>query len=307
MSSQRSKGVIDKLVYLDLFSGNGLNKIEINNSKIFVCGSPILALLASHFMSDEMCDRYFDHMILIDKNISNSTLLSKRLERLLQELEIASRLNLSNTLETNPNITTITGDMTDNHFVDRLVTHLDKIWSNSRSIHIMMFIDPGSPQNLRMSSLKKLLSFPGDVIMLLHPGLFSQMVNKKRYKPETLQSMLDISIAESRQLLSKTYSPSRLGDYYVGKYKKAIQDIEIRKIITGSSRREVIKTASIKTIQSKYTLLYATRKTGGNHYMKWQTTFENFANKIGRLSDSGSHALSILTGNQGRIDSFFGI
>ncbi len=40
---------------------------------------------------------------------------------------------------------------------------MDKI-KDERLLHTMMFVDPGSPENLDMNMLKKLLKYPGDLL-----------------------------------------------------------------------------------------------------------------------------------------------
>ncbi len=68
-----------KMVYLDLFAGNGLNKIEYERRKYFVCGSSLPSLLSAYSLTQtRQYSCYFDHMILIDNNPRSNGLLADR-------------------------------------------------------------------------------------------------------------------------------------------------------------------------------------------------------------------------------------
>jgi len=54
MMSRRQKGQFpQKIVYLDLFSGIGLNKVNTEGRSYYICGSGILVLLASYLLSEK--------------------------------------------------------------------------------------------------------------------------------------------------------------------------------------------------------------------------------------------------------------
>ena len=147
-------------------------------------------------------------------------------------------------------------------------------------------MDPPSPSTLNISILKRLLGFPGDLLMLLHPGTFAEMVYKRRYNVESMLTMLNIDAKEAELLLSrKSHSAEELGEYYLRKYKAAIKNTKIRGVHTGSEYRDIIIDIPIRTAQSSYTLLYATRTTGGKDSLKWQEAFQYFARWIGSISD----------------------
>jgi hypothetical protein len=122
MCSRRNKGKINKLIYLDLYCGNGLNRIQIDKKELFICGSALLALLASHSRSrvDGKC--YFDRMILVDSNVNNTKLLSERCKAVVSELESREISVQDSFYNTSPNILTITGDSTDAVFISKLST-----------------------------------------------------------------------------------------------------------------------------------------------------------------------------------------
>jgi len=137
MASRRKKGLYpQRIVYLDLFSGNGLNKVNTERC-YYICGSGILVLLASYVLYEKRrytC--YFDHMLLVDNDKKNNVILLDRCKSMLKCLGIESILSVDNDLAANTNIMTIHGDATKLRFMDKITEWLDKIWSK-HTIHIM--------------------------------------------------------------------------------------------------------------------------------------------------------------------------
>jgi hypothetical protein len=127
----------------------------------------------------------------------------------------------------------------------------------------MFFIEPDKPTSLTVSLLKNLLIFPGDILMLLHTGIFAEMVNKRRYSKNTLKDMLGFTDNEVDALYQKTSNPQTLEKIYVQRFEEIIKNITINKVMSGSNRRNVIKKVDIRTKSANYVLLYATRSTGG--------------------------------------------
>lgn len=291
-----------KFLYLDLFAGNGLNEIKDGSARHYLCGSAIIALLASHLLSKKT-ESYFDQMIMVDNDTSSAATLLQRLGFIITELDLSTKYSTSDTFSFKKNVMVLKGDVTESTFIAELEEHLQKLLGHF-SIHIMFFIDPPTPESLRASTLNTMLSFPGDVILLLHTGIFAELVNKKRYTKSKLQDMLGISEAEVDELYSRTHKPEDLQNYYVDRYKDLISKIEIQKVQSGSNVRDIIKTVEIKTKSAHYVLLYATRRTGGANYESWQDGFEQFAKRIGELSETGDLALQILLGKQDRLSRF---
>ncbi|MGH9982467.1 MAG: three-Cys-motif partner protein TcmP [Nitrososphaeraceae archaeon] len=293
-----------KMIYVDLFAGNGLNKIELGKSKYFVCGSPILALLATYILSQgksESC--FFDKMILVEKDRENVDLLKERLKLIIKDLGIKHSVNIGDNIQSDSKILVLKGNVKEANFINQLTNEIDRIWNN-KLLQSMLFVDPGSPENLDMNMLKQLLGYPGDLLMLLHPGIFAEMINKKRYKITTLRSMLGLQTEDVQSIYTNTHTPSKLITAYVDRYKEAVKEIEMRRLTKGSRFREKITEVPIKTGEANYVLLYATRETGGRDYLTWQGVFHEFAKHISQLSDSGPLALEILTGNQQRLDGW---
>lgn len=304
MRNWRSISNSRKLLYIDIFCGNGLNKLTINGKETFVCGSAILTLFASHRLTQNFRNNYFfDNMLLIDRRENNIDLLKQRCDHLISELNLSNINSIDTTFNTKSKINFVRGNLKSDSFVNRIISHIEDYWSKNQLIHIMFFIDPGSPPSLRMSTLRSLLVYPGDLIMLLHPGIFAEMVKKKKYKDETLKEMLDLRDYEINKL--NRFTVPQLQKLYVDRYINEIRKIEIRKITKGSPFREIITPVHIRTKSSYYVLIYATRKTGGPDYEKWQETFKKFAEEIGKLSNLRGLILNILSGEQKQIPGFF--
>ncbi|MGH9988455.1 MAG: hypothetical protein ACRD8W_31350, partial [Nitrososphaeraceae archaeon] len=68
IANQRNQNAHYKMLYIDLFAGNGLNEIIDKSRMHYICGSPILAILASHLMSKkrQKYSCYFDCMLLFE-------------------------------------------------------------------------------------------------------------------------------------------------------------------------------------------------------------------------------------------------
>lgn len=301
--ASRRKDNGTRLIFLDLYSGNGLNKINGLN-EIYVCGSSILTLLASFVRTqarDYLC--YFDHMVLVDNHSKSVDILNERCSTIIKELQIDKILSLGKSLSTNANIISLKADVTDQSFITELSNWINSIWENNM-IHILLFIDPDAPRNFSMRTLENLLQYPGDLLMLLHPATFAEMILKDRYKVETVQNMLGVDENEANRLF-EIKSSTTLSNYYVERFENVIKNTTIRKLVSGSNQRNIIIKIPIKTgSQTSYYLLYATRKTGGKDSTKWQEAFSNFASEIGKMSDVGQAALDVLQGNQSRIDHF---
>lgn len=294
------------MVYLDLFAGSGLNEIsDENGKKYLVLGSPILAILASFKMSQirSSYNCYFDKMILIDSDKQARDILFDRCQTIIDNLGIQNNLNVGHGYGSATNIQIINGDITNSNFLSDLHQYLYQI-QNGGKIHLMLFIDPPNPSSIELSLLKSVLSYPSDIIMLLHSGIFAAQVKKQIYNPSTLQKMLGIDSDEANWLLHSKHSHQRLEDYYARKCQEVIQSTREIGIYSGSQFRDVTVVIPIKTTASNYYLLYATRKTGGNSE-KWQKPAEAFAKWMGKFSDSGPTAISILQGSQSRLNEFY--
>ena len=120
---------------MDLFSGNGLNKVNTERS-YYICGSGILVLLASYVLSEKRRYTCYFDQLLVDNDKKNNVILLDRCKSMLKCLGIESILSVDNDLAANTNIMTIHGDATKLRFMDKITEWLDKIWSK-HTIHIM--------------------------------------------------------------------------------------------------------------------------------------------------------------------------
>lgn len=301
MANQRQK-YYTKLIFIDLYAGNGLNMISAPN-EIYVCGSSLLALFASYLINkSRKYDGYFDHMILIDKNSKSIELLHNRCKTILNELG-ENNLTMDNSLSANARVITLKSDIQNIDSITSLSNWLDSIWQNN-SIHTLLFVDPDRAANFSMNILSSLLRFPGDLFILLHTETFVEMVNKGRYNIDTIQNMLGITKEEASQIF-ELKSNKEKAEYYVRRFESTIRETQIDKLKKGSNHRDIIITIPISIgMNANYYLLYATRKTGGSDSEKWQDVFMRFADKISKMSEVGKIALEVLKGPQKTIDDF---
>lgn len=301
MQGWRRKSNARRLIYVDAFCGNGLNVLKNKKNRTYVCGSSILALLASHRLGTRQ-NFNFDEMILIDLKKRNIKSLENRINDIVSTLGVSSAYSTNLNLNNSDNVHIVQGDIKKTNFVKSVADYLNNYWSRFPLIHIMFFIDPGTPASLTFATLKELLVFPGDLILLLHPGLFAEMYKKGRYRSSTLKSMLELSNQEIKDLETKTVK--ELQTLYVQKYCSLIGNIRIRNITTGSTVRNVIMTVDIQTKSGYYVLLYAVRTTGGGAHQIWQENVRKLADEIGKLSHLGGLPLEILLGKQDQITGF---
>jgi three-Cys-motif partner protein len=302
--NQRRLNAPYEMVYLDLFAGNGLNEIsDARDRKYFVPGSPILAILASfRIQSHRSYPCYFDKMLLIDSDKQTTDILLDRCNVMVDALRAQNSLTIGHGYNSKKNIQVIKADITNANSASDLLNNLQQI-RNGGKMHIMLFIDPPTPVSLELPTIKNLLTFPSDVIMLLHSGIFATQVKKRIYNPSTLQKMLGIGPEEANNLLESNYSHKNLEDYYTKKWEREVKNVKEIGIYSGSPFREIVVIVPLRTKESNYYLLYATRQTGGNS-QEWQLPAEGFARWMGKFSDSGPTAISVLQGLQSRLYDF---
>jgi hypothetical protein len=170
-------------------------------------------------------------------------------------------------------------------------------------IHGLIFLDPPSPGEMPLGFLKKLLSVPSDVIALLHTGIFAELVNTKRYSPDTLANILDCDAREAEPLLHQTHGIEELGKIYVNKFCELLRETRMQGIISGSPTRDIIKPIRLSTGRRHYHLVVATRTTGGEGFEKWKKWLNEFAEEVEKLSDLDRLVIDILSGKQAMLNS----
>ncbi|MGH9988391.1 MAG: hypothetical protein ACRD8W_31030, partial [Nitrososphaeraceae archaeon] len=241
-------------------------------------------------------------MLLFEKDQKSNSILLNRCNRLIQDLSISDKL-IADYGYGDHNIKVIGKNINNQKELSTLIEHIKKLQSLNK-VHIMLFVDPPTPASLDMQTLKQILMFPSDMIMLLHAGIFAKQVKTKLYKPETIQVMLDIDAQKATNLLYDKHSYEYLERYYVTRYEEAIKNVRINGIYTGSPYRDVLIRVPLRTTKSNYFLIYATRTTGGKS-KEWQEPTEAFARWISKYSDSGALALDILNDLQTNLRDFF--
>lgn len=301
MANQRQQRQT-KLIFIDPYAGSGLNKIS-TPKEIYVCGSSLLALFASHLINKSReYDGYFDHMVLIDKSSKSIEVLQNRCRIILNELG-ENRINIENSLSSNARIITLKSDIQNTDSIRELSQWLESIWEKN-FIHTLLFVDPDRAANFSMNILAELLRFPGDLFVLLHTDTFVEMVNKERYNITTIQNMLGITEEEVGNIFELKTNKEK-AEYYVRRFESTIRNTRIDKLRNGSNHRDIIITIPITIGPStSYYLLYATRKTGGGDSGKWQEVFMKFADDIRKMSEVGKTAIDVLQGPQKRMDEF---
>jgi three-Cys-motif partner protein len=241
LSSLREKNSDLKVVYIDLFSGCGINKIE----DILFVGSPLATIdsVSNRRLSNPKIE--FDMMFFNDLNDNYFNALTKRL----------------NMLETNEYFLWIKNKYTIsnkdcNDLLDEIVNYLN---SHSK-INYLAFIDPYK-WAISWKKLESLISIGyGDIMITLQAKLIAKEIGKYDSLNEETQNkikdFLGIIDDEEIRLLN---TEAGVKDHYINKLSKYmgfIKDIEIK---GGDSN------------PFKYYLIFATHKGAP----KWQDYIES--------------------------------
>lgn len=241
LSSLRKKNVDLKVVYIDLFSGCGVNKIE----DIFFVGSPLATIdsVSNRRSSDSNIE--FDMMFFndVDENYSNA--LSKRLTM----------------LETNENFLWIKNkyaisNKDCNDSLDEIVKYLNSY----NKINYLAFIDPYK-WDISWKKLESLISIGyGDIMITLQAKLIAKEIGKyDSLSEETKNKIKDFLGTIDDEEIRLLNTEVGVKNYYINKLSKYmgfIRDIEIK---GGCSN------------PYKYYLIFATPKEAP----KWQDYIES--------------------------------
>ncbi|RLI06727.1 hypothetical protein DRO32_05160 [Candidatus Bathyarchaeota archaeon] len=123
------------VIYIDLFSGCGLDIIETRGTKLLIPGSPIIAAV--------LAQPPFTQMICVEKDKTYATALKERLSRLMPRNKFI----------------VICDDV--NNAIDKVISML----ADKPKAHFLAFIDPYGLE-LDWDTLARLLSFRGDLWVL---------------------------------------------------------------------------------------------------------------------------------------------
>lgn len=299
-----------KLFYLDLYAGNGVVEVKIEDDSIKIPGSSVLALLAPILLHQERKQTppygyYWDLIVLNDIDDSYRKLLRERYQYILKQTTLMPIYRIYHALpsEVKDKWVAITEyncekDETWNFFKQYF---LQTVKGPKGWIHGLIFLDPPSPSAMPFRFLKKLLTVPSDIIALLHTGIFVKHVYEQKYTVDTLANILDCDKSKAESLLQKTHSYEELEKEYVNEFRNLLQSVMMQGISKGSPYRDFVKEIRLYTGKGHYHLIVATRTTAGQEYEKWRSWFAKFAEEVEELSkyDRLDHAvINILTGRQ---------
>jgi three-Cys-motif partner protein len=241
------------VVYIDLFSGCGINKIK----NTLIAGSPLVCI-------DSVTNRHveFDIMYFNDSNPDFHFALEKRLES-LSKIDsfawIADRYYLLN--------------KDCNEAIENIVDHLKR----ERFINYLAFIDPYKWE-ISWSAMENLLSIEyGDIMMTFQARLVAKEIG--RYVSQGASSLGEnirrFLGEEDEDVIERLNSEQAVKEYYVGKireYRKFIVDIEIK---GGRSN------------PYRYYLIFASRKKNppwGSYITKMKAFVESFSGDLVKAS-----------------------
>ena len=264
------------LIYIDLFSGTGVNIIK--ESKEILVGSPLAFI-------DSVSNRNltFDMMFFNDIDPKSTEALKKRLGYLEERDQfkwISGKYEIS-TLECNDAIDIITNKI-----------------NNYRFKHFLAFIDPYKWQ-LQWSSFEKLLSIGyGDIIITFQSLLTAKEIGslKSGHLKGKIKSLKSFLGEENEEVIINLGSTEGIGleegvrKYYINKiikYKPFVMDI---KISAGGKN------------PYKYYIIYAT----GKEDPKWVDVLSRLQKFIEEHSgDEVNISIDYLQGKQKRMDDYF--
>jgi hypothetical protein len=313
MASQRHKhraiNPWAKLFYFDPYAGNGIVRVKVGeDNELTIPGSAMLALLAPILLHKERSESktisYYQWDIIALNDIRNDYkgMLITRYKYLFKNISATSYYKIHTEFPPGPigdeKITIITSyDCTQPNTWLNFKEFFNAAKGQNGWIHGLLFLDPPSPSELPLKYLPPLLSVPSDVIALLHTGVFAESVSKKKYKPETLENILNCDSKTAQSLLQQTHRVDELEDVYLRSFCNLLRKTEIE-VVKGSRVRNAIKSIRLRTRRRHYHLIVATRTTGGADFKEWQNRLNQFAAEVETLSDVNRIVIDILRGRQ---------
>jgi len=289
------------MFYADPYAGSGLCKLSTkSNNVIPILGSSLLALLAPFRMHEKNPNvKYsylWDYMFLneIDENCRKA--LKKRLQYVLEcykHHHVSAPYHISENLRKNESRSIIITnydctkvqywEIFRNSLLESLNWKVD--W-----IHGLLFIDPPTPSKINLAGFIKLLEVPSDVIILLHDGLFAEIIKRGWYKGMEKDLTYALTMRGSEEIDFNELRKMKLEDissYYVKVYESALKETKIKGIKDGSETRSEIIKFSIRTKRRHYTLLLGVRKTRGKQFNRWFNWAKDLSEEMSRLSELG--------------------
>lgn len=212
---EKSKGNVES-IYIDLFAGSGINKVE--GAESLIAGSPIVAIDCAN-----TSPKKFDKMYFVDLKEENIQALYERLTLLSERDEfswIGGRCKL------------IIGD------ANRAILKIRKELDKTRYKNYLAFIDPYKWE-LKWKSLEKLLEIPcGDVLITFQATLIAKEIGKYNSVGLSEETVGTISecLGASPEEWSRLGREEILKNYYIEKiksYKNYVVDIMVKGRVPG--------------------------------------------------------------------------
>jgi len=278
MGSLEMKKGPTKVIYIDLFSGSGINKV----GKYTMIGSPIVAVDCA-----TKAKRQFDYLFFVDNSEEHIRSLYERL-KYLAEKEIQERGKLFGEKK----FAWIKGSCKlrikdANVALDELVGMLNSL----RYKNYLAFVDPYKWQ-IKWNSLEKLLEIPyGDIFITHQASLIAKEIAREDLTEETKKEITDY-FGVPEEVWSSLTKEKAVKDFYIkriGKYKPYVKDI-------------VIKGKTSKGGTFKYYLIFATRIEDP----PWSEVIDRLKKIIESSSgDIVERSLKYLYGDEVRLTDFF--
>jgi len=212
------------IIYIDMFAGSGVNKIDSN----FFLGSPLLTIKIATKMK---C--YFDKLFFLEKEQNYVSALEKRIKELINIEKIKW---IEGRYEIFP------GDANKN--IEKILKNLDK-----KIINCLIFIDPNKAEH-QWQSVEKLLNLRGDVLITFQSLLIAKEIGKAKssHHPITKEKKEELArcLGVSEEKLLELDDEEKVRKYYIQKVKsckKFVDTIQVKSgkgysyyLIFGSSR-----------------------------------------------------------------------
>jgi len=257
----------DKMYYLDLFSGCGINRVRKRND--ILMGSPIIA--------GWFARKPFDKMFLIESKRNLRSCLRTRLNFLKSQLNIQEfEVIEAETVDCNQNI-------------DDIIPVLDKN-------HYLAFIDPEGMQ-VNWATMLKLLRLNGDLIIRFPIAEIRRVwraAAKEKWEDRSANNIKALIRFFGKSITNDVIRKLRDIDLLT-KYMDQLRQ----------NGREIVKNITIKGDNDyHYDLIYAVRATPGGS--PWMEAVDNLKRRIERFSGKAvERALDVWAGRAWDLPWFF--
>jgi len=262
-----AKKWFEKIVYIDLFAGDGFNYLRGINEAII--GSPVIAYTVPRKNTKKGENKDFDQMILVE--------IDKKKAQCLQKV-IPKTAMIFPTSANDPEVM---------HFIKKSLL-------DGRNNHYLAFIDPYAMQ-IHWNTLKELMKIPGDLIIIFLTNSVQRIWGsyyKEKDKPD--KKILDDFFGDERWL---EIPPSIEG----GSIEDLLQ-LYISKIQT---YREIVIPIKVHGLKGNfcYHMLVATRSTKSKS--QWLDAVYRVKEKVEKVTDKDIELFfQVYNGQQLTMDDF---